>query len=61
MNLHLVILVDIDVDKNFVGMREVVSQVDFDSSIAETLVAVILRDNLLGTVYDVLGNLISLA
>lgn len=61
MNLHLVILVDIDVDKNFVGMREVVSQVDFDSSIAETLVAVILRDNLLGTVDDVLGNLISLA
>ncbi len=57
--LDLVVLVDYDVDKSFVFVREVFVQVYFHVCISETFVGIVFLDDSLGAVHDILGNLVT--
>ncbi len=60
VHLHLAVLVDVDVDKHLVFIREVLLEGDFHIGFAESLLRVVLLDDIGGAVHDILRDLVAL-
>ncbi len=60
MHLHLRMFVNVDIDNHLIFMRQILLKPDFDIGVAKTLFIEIFLGNIGGTVYDILGNLVTL-
>ena len=59
VDFDFVVLVDVNVDDHFIGVREVIGEVYLHYRVAETLVGVVFLDDAFGAVDDVLRDLVA--